>query len=58
MSNDTGMDPHDIATTLQIINMLKKMKSGSVVIFKDMETLDAHMEKVGVSVMCVGVSGV
>ncbi len=42
------MDPHDIAATLQMLGLLKKAKSGSVVIFRDTELLEAHMEKVSV----------
>ena len=46
ISNDTGMDPHDIAATLQMINMLRLRDDGNVVITKDMVVLEAHMEKV------------
>ncbi len=46
------MDSHDIATTLQITNLLRKTKTGSIVIYKDIEILEAHMEKVGVADMC------
>ena len=39
------MDPHDIAATLQMLNLLKS-KDGNVVILRHKPTLDAHMEKV------------
>ena len=48
MCSDTGMDPHDVAATLQMLGLLKKGKNGSIVIFRDTELLEAHMEKVGV----------
>lgn len=51
ISNDTGMDPHDIAATLQMLNLLKKSKAGNVVIFKDNELLQAHMDKVMISIL-------
>ena len=46
ISKDTGMDPHDIASTLQMLGMLKLKEDGNVVIVKDMTMLEAHMEKV------------
>ena len=46
ISKDTGMDPHDIASTLQMLGMLKLKEDGRVVIVKDMMMLEAHMEKV------------
>ena len=46
ISKDTGMDPHDIASTLQMLGMLKLKEDGRVVIIKDMTMLEAHMEKV------------
>ena len=46
ISKDTGMDPHDIASTLQMLGMLKLKEDGRVVIVKDMTMLEAHMEKV------------
>ena len=42
----TGMDPHDIAATLQMLEMIKLRPDGRVVIVKDKAMLDAHMEKV------------
>ena len=48
MCGDTGMDPHDVAATLQMLGLLKKDKNGSIVIFRDTELLETHMEKVGV----------
>ena len=41
-----GMDPHDIAATLQMLDMIKLRPDGRVVIVKDKVMLDAHMEKV------------
>lgn len=46
ISSDTGIDPHDIAATLQMLSMLKLKDDGRVVIVKDMTMLEAHMEKV------------
>ena len=46
ISQDTGMDPHDIAATLQMLNLLKLKEDGRVVIVKDTAMLEAHMEKV------------
>ena len=46
VSKDTGMDPHDIAATLQMVGMLKLKEDGRVVIVKDMTMLEAHMEKI------------
>lgn len=46
ISKDTGMDPHDIAATLQMLDMLKLKEDGSVVIMRDNLVLNAHMEKV------------
>ncbi len=46
ISQDTGMDPHDIAATLQMMTMLKLREDGSVAIVKDPPMLEAHMEKV------------
>ena len=46
ISKDTGMDPHDIAATLQMLCMLKLKEDGSVVIVKDLTMLEAHMDKV------------
>ena len=46
VSQDSGMDPHDIAATLQMVGMIQLKEDGGVVIIKDMPTLDAHMEKV------------
>ena len=46
ISNDTGMDPHDIAATLQMVGMLKLREDKTVVIVRDMLMLEAHMEKV------------
>lgn len=46
ISKDTGMDPHDIAATLQMLCMLKLKENGRVVIIKDTTMLEAHMDKV------------
>lgn len=46
ISTDTGMDPHDIASTLQMLGMLKLKDDGRVVMVKDMTMLEAHMDKV------------
>lgn len=46
ISKDTGMDPHDIAATLQMLGMLKLREDGSVVIVRNHSVLNAHMEKV------------
>ena len=40
------MDPHDIAATLQMLEMIKLRPDGRVVIVKDKSMLDTHMEKV------------
>ena len=41
-----GMDPHDIAATLQMLEMIKLRPDGRVVIVKDKTMLETHMEKV------------
>lgn len=46
ISTNTGMDPHDIAATLQMLGMLKLKDDGVVVIVKDSTMLEAHMDKV------------
>ena len=46
ISQDSGMDPHDIAATLQMVNMIRLKEDGGVVVIKDMPVLEAHMEKV------------
>ena len=46
ISKDSGMDPHDIAATLQMLDMLKLKEDGSVVIIRNHTILGAHMEKV------------
>ena len=46
ISQDLGMDPHDVAATLQMVNMIRLKEDGRVVIVKDMPILEAHMEKV------------
>ena len=48
ISTDTGMDPHDIATTLQMLGLLHLTESGQVVIVKEKSVLEPHMEKVSV----------
>ena len=54
ISTDTGMDPHDIAATLQILGVLKLREDKKVVIVRDMSMLETHMEKVCVCVcVCV-----
>ncbi len=45
ISTDTGMDPHDIASTLQMLGMLKLKDDGRVVMVKDMTMLEAYMDK-------------
>ena len=46
ISQDLGMDPHDVAATLQMVNMIRLKEDGRVVMVKDIPTLEAHMEKV------------
>lgn len=46
ISTDTGMDPHDIASTLQMLGMLKLRKDGQIVLVKDMTMLEVYMDKV------------
>ena len=46
ISMNTGMDPHDIASTLQILNLFKLTPEGKIVIVRDSVQLEAHMEKV------------
>lgn len=46
ISNNTGMDPHDIAGTLQMLNMLKLTQDGKIVIVRDNVLMTTHMEKV------------
>ena len=46
ISQDLGMDPHDVAATLQMVNMIRLKEDGRVAIVKDMTVLEAHMEKV------------
>ena len=46
ISQDLGMDPHDVAATLQMVNMIRLKEDGGVAIVKDMTVLEAHMEKV------------
>lgn len=46
ISNNTGMDPHDIASTLQMLDMLKLTQDGKVVIIRDNTLLTNHIEKV------------
>lgn len=50
ISTDTGMDPHDIAATLQLLGMLKLREDKRVVILRDIGVLEAHMDKVCVYV--------
>jgi hypothetical protein len=45
ISNNTGMDPHDIAATLQMLGLFKVTPDGKIVIFRDNEMIEAHMEK-------------
>lgn len=40
------MDPHDIAATLQMLNMLRLTQDGKVVIVRDNVLMTAHIEKV------------
>ena len=46
ISKDTGMDPHDIAATLQMLDMLKTKEDGSVQMVRRNAMFNAHMEKV------------
>eukprot|EP00731_Ephydatia_muelleri_P030978 Em0022g492a len=46
MSRDLGMDPHDIAATLQMLNMLSLKPGGKVIVSKNRAALEAHMEGV------------
>ena len=46
MSRDLGMDPHDIAATLQMLNMLSLRPGGRVIVSKNRAILEAHMEGV------------
>ena len=46
ISKDTGMDPHDVAATLQMLDMLRLKEDGSVVMVRNHNTLGTHMEKV------------
>ena len=46
ISNYTGMDPHDIAATLQLLNMFKLSPEGDIMIAPDPVLLEKHMEKV------------
>ena len=50
ISQALGMDPHDVAATLQMVSMVRLKEDGRVVIIKDMPALEAHMEKVRSSV--------
>ncbi|XP_065886181.1 histone acetyltransferase KAT6B-like [Dysidea avara] len=49
ISRDTGLDPHDIATTLHQLGFLKLNPDNSVSIVKKHDMLDAHMAKVATS---------
>ena len=40
------MDPHDIAATLQLLNMFKLSPEGDIMIAPDPVLLEKHMEKV------------
>lgn len=40
------MDPHDIAATLQMLNIFKLTADGKIVISRDVAMLEEHMEKV------------
>lgn len=42
------MDPHDIAATLQMLNMFKLTTDGKIVISRNSAMLEEHMEKVHV----------
>ena len=53
ISQDLGMDPHDVAATLQMVNMIRLKEDRRVVIIKDMTILEAHMEKVRNSIRIV-----
>ena len=45
ISEDTGMDPHDIAETLQRLGLLKLKPEGNVVLVKNLKLVEQHMEK-------------
>lgn len=46
ISLNTGMDPHDIAATLQMLNLFKLTPEKKIVIVKDTTLIETHMEKV------------
>lgn len=48
ISKSTGMDPHDIAATLQILNMVYK-RDGKFVLCVNQRLINAHMEKLKMS---------
>ena len=49
ISRDTGLDPHDIASTLHMLGFLKLNSDSSVNIVKKHDVIDAHMAKVSTS---------
>lgn len=49
VSQDTGLDPHDIASTLHQLGFLKLNPDNSVSIVKKCDVLDAHMAKAATS---------
>jgi len=49
ISRDTGLDPHDIASTLHQLGFLKLNPDNSVSIVKKHDMLEAHMAKVATS---------
>jgi len=49
ISRDTGLDPHDIASTLQQLGFLKLNPDNSVSIVKKQDLIDSHMAKVTTS---------
>ena len=45
ISQDTGMDPHDIADTLQRLNLFQLTPEGKIIIVKNLKLVEEHMEK-------------
>lgn len=45
ISQETGMDPHDIADTLQRLNLLQLTPEGRIVVVKNLKLIEEHMEK-------------
>ena len=45
ISQDTGMDPHDIADTLQRLNLLQVAADSKIIVLKNLKLIEEHMEK-------------